>query len=588
MVKCSSSFCVNAIQIEAFIPGFGLKTNLPGASHECLLHVKPNNNSGNDLDVSSRRKVIFGLIAAIGSSTFVPNSANAVASKKISEEVKPTASTSSSSAVASAVVGPNIVPLAILSTGAISIVSGKALSKSEESSSSSLYVEAVPYGMREGRNYWNGIDLAAASAASTASITSESNTTTPKSHLKQQVPESKEGKNSKFTGDISSAFFIKTTEEKSTESKYQAASRPKQPSTASLKDLLNNDSNANVVASKSDKDIAEGSIDQDNIAGTSIKISPAKDALSDDELLVLEAQREAEEAELLLREAEAEAARIDQELAKLGISTTLLPLVGDEVESSKEETPYWREIEVKLLRSGKNISSINDEPIAKTKTSTSIASKVTALDTKADAQVKKPNAAAEPITPKTSPVPFSKLAQAIPPVSRVNRTPPKSINNSLAYLASLPSNTKPKPTTQAPVSRVEQNSGQESRSIIVPKPANKFPGKKKTGLPKTNRAAADEVISVSKSVNDRPKSAREALSKTTKATPGSDKAPKDINKSKTVAASFPVQAAAVPFSKIALTIPPVSRGTAAKAIDATSSKPVTRTTNLKELLNTKK
>lgn len=129
-------------------------------------------------------------------------------------------------------------------------------------------------------------------------------------------------------------------------------------------------------------------------------------------------------------------------------------------------------------------------------------------------------------TPKVAPLSFSKLAQSIPPVTRVNRAP-NSINNSLAYLASLPKNTKP-------------------------------------------------VVSGSSSTKPptQPSSTVEPLESSTKA----EESDAIVSKA----------TATIPFSKLAETIQPVARVTATStSVDTSSVKPLTRTTNLKELLNSK-
>jgi hypothetical protein len=276
--------------------------------------------------------------------------------------------------------------------------------------------------------------------------------------------------------------------------------------------------------------------------------------ISDDERMVLEAQKEAEEAEMLLREAEAEAARVDQELAKLGISAPLLPLVSDEVNSSKEDTPYWQEIEVKVTKSGENSTSTE----AATKTSPNAASNAsntiktaavkmkqvsensTSIEASAKADPKAsdaPNTTAtaavnteqtfKDTAPKVAPLSFSKLAQSIPPVTRVNRAP-NSINNSLAYLVSLPKNTKPVVSSSSSAKQPIQPS-----STVEPL------------LESSTKAEESDAI-VSKA------------------------------------------ATTIPFSKLTETIPPVARVTATPtSVDTSSVKPVTRTTNLKELLNSK-
>jgi hypothetical protein len=133
------------------------------------------------------------------------------------------------------------------------------------------------------------------------------------------------------------------------------------------------------------------------------------------ENMVIEAQREAEEAELMLREAEAEAARLEAELTKL-YSSPPLPLVKDEVVSDVGTTPFFEEaeeVEVDL----KPVASLEvvEAHVASTATSTPI-------------KEVESNAALAPSKPvptasnESVPVPFSQVASTIPPVSRVTAT----------------------------------------------------------------------------------------------------------------------------------------------------------------------
>jgi hypothetical protein len=290
------------------------------------------------------------------------------------------------------------------------------------------------------------------------------------------------------------------------------------------------------------------------------------DQLRDDELMVLEAQREAEEAEMLLREAVAEAARIDEELAKLGISTSLLPLVSDKVDSSKEETPYWQDIEIKVTKSGENSTiteastkadpKANDPPITPTMAS---------VEAEQVSQNETPKAPAQTIVKKRTSVPFSKLAQTIPPVTRVNRSS-NSINNSLTYLVRLPKYTKSVDTSSStkpniqPLTPVKPSDLPSKVEELVPEVSNTATAEptQETQIKVEENVELDSIddgvpqSTIVSSTTSEPSTITE-ISKATK----SNTAPPSVAK------------ATVPFSKLAETIPPVARVTAtSKSVEA--------------------
>lgn len=304
-------------QVDSFSPGLGISCNARCKHEASLLFAEPKINAESSVDFMPRRKALFSFIAAAGS-TITPFSANASTPKKpATDETKSTSSVSSSSVANSQVAGPNLVPLSILSLG--TLIASKTLSKDEGSPRSSLYVEPTPYGLREGRNYWKGIDLAAASSASSSANSTKKATMSSISSvnpsLTDELATPKKGNSSP---DVSSAFFIKTEEQSGPKQNEESKmvdienSRPKpEPQlTSSLKSLLVN------------KNTPNSNPKVPSITAADVTETTDNELISDDERMVLEAQKEAEEAEMLLREAEAEAARVDQELAKLGISAS--------------------------------------------------------------------------------------------------------------------------------------------------------------------------------------------------------------------------------------------------------------------------
>ncbi|KAL7517972.1 hypothetical protein ACHAWX_002840 [Stephanocyclus meneghinianus] len=132
------------------------------------------------------------------------------------------------------------------------------------------------------------------------------------------------------------------------------------------------------------------------------------------ENIVIEAQRQAEEAELMLREAEAEAARLEAELTKL-YSSSPLPLVKDEVVSDVGTTMFFEEaeeVEVDL----KPIASLKvvEAPVA--------SASPTPLKEVDSSAVLTPAETVPTASKESVPLPFSQVASTIPPVSRVTAT----------------------------------------------------------------------------------------------------------------------------------------------------------------------
>ncbi|KAL3777307.1 hypothetical protein HJC23_008909 [Cyclotella cryptica] len=142
------------------------------------------------------------------------------------------------------------------------------------------------------------------------------------------------------------------------------------------------------------------------------------------EEIVIEAQREAEEAELKLREAEAEAACLEAELTKL-YSSSPLPLVKDEVVSDVDTSLFFEEaeeVEVDL----KPVASreVVEAPVASTATATPIK--------EVDSSAALARAKTAPTASKGSvSVPFSQVASTIPPVSRVTATKFTQLQNTV-------------------------------------------------------------------------------------------------------------------------------------------------------------
>ena len=549
------------------------------------------------LDIVSRRKAIYSLIAAGTVTTVQPKAASA---RKPRDEVAEASPTSSSTVTISQGVGPGLLPLSMLTVGAASFASY--FSKNDESVVSPLYKEPVPYGMREGRNYWNGIDLTAASAVSKSPSSSTMMKPKPSGRNETTVvdknPKIKSSQSSNETAasnDIKSAFFIKSDSDSLPPTnlneeviKSVNSSNPKQLTTTSLKSLLGNYGMPKKTIAQDSGDTVDKSLQDQSTKALSTKpasyneplepfaannIELLEEVLSDDDRMVLEAQREAEEAERLLREAEAEAARLDQELAKLGISTSLLPLVKDEMESAKEDTPYWQEIEIdmKVLP---NKNSTGELPLqADPKVVTKGSSNKDASPNTSGLTVP----ARTQLTPlKTTPVPFSKLAKNIP-ISRVN-TPSRPINNSLQYLANLPKNT------------YESKANTPKAKQMISKPNEPAPSLSNDARVSTSardtmkEITGGSLLTTAKVASNSKSSDTSIKEKSSNDTPINEKST-GTEMLQNTEVSEQTQLPQVPFSKLAKSIPPVSRVTAtSKSPKVDSVQPVSRTTNLKDLL----
>jgi hypothetical protein len=414
--------------INAFSPCFRLPAKTYSARYKSSLSILYANVDDNKDErvSSSRRDVMFGLLA-VGFSTLTPGPASGHVLKKKVDEVE-LSTASSSSTIAAGGGSPGFVPLSILLAG--TTFSTKSLLKNNEySSESSLYVEPVPYGMREGRNYWNGIELAAARTASKPPTSSSKNTTelfiskTPQ----EKNPLTPTSALSASSTNISDAYFISSTttplkentQELVNQTKTSIAS-PLQPSTASLKSLLVNTNSVTQISKPSNTTTLAKN--NDTVGLLAIPTSLGEDELSEDDML-LKALREAEEAELCLREAEAEAARIDEELANLGISTSSLILpMKDEMGSSQGEKTPRQDIEqdIKVMTPNKNTFEAAKVPETSQSKPTDqpLPSKTTDVSSNEDTSPEVRFFSVQPTEPQV----FSKLAGSLPQVSRVTRS----------------------------------------------------------------------------------------------------------------------------------------------------------------------
>jgi hypothetical protein len=108
----------------------------------------------------NRRSAIFRIIAAGTVVAINPKKSTPPASASDVNK----ADSPASSSVSVSRVDPTVT-LGALSLGAGALFAGSIVMKRDEPTSAPLWVEPAPYGLQQGRNYWNGVELTSVGSA---------------------------------------------------------------------------------------------------------------------------------------------------------------------------------------------------------------------------------------------------------------------------------------------------------------------------------------------------------------------------------------------------------------------------------------
>jgi|Transcript_20696 hypothetical protein len=112
----------------------------------------------------NRRSAIFRIIAAGTVVAINPKKSTPPASASDLNKADSPASSSSVSVSRKKTVDPTVT-LGALSLGAGALFAGSIVMKRDEPTSAPLWVEPAPYGLQQGRNYWNGVELTSVGSA---------------------------------------------------------------------------------------------------------------------------------------------------------------------------------------------------------------------------------------------------------------------------------------------------------------------------------------------------------------------------------------------------------------------------------------